>query len=370
MSLVISLTCALMATLLQQWARRYLEVAYPRLSPPKRARIHAFYSEGVENLHAPWTVEALPALLHASLFFFFAGLSVFLFNVHLTIFRAVTAWIGICVISYACLTFLPIIFKNSPYSGPLSSSFSFWFTGMRHLFFKLFEKSRRNLGPAIRPARFFSHSMRKTAEVYAQNLHHQIDFDALWRTFESLDEDAELQEFFQGLLGLCSSKTVPNALQDFIKPHMDRLSKELIELMNRTLSFNLISESVKQIRTTICSKVIGATHLIGELWFLRRVLLEEWDGFLRCIEFGIFAQKLKISHDKVTSVSAQRSVAVVISNVRERDDDWHQLVIGHLDAPKPLLYRYLSHGESILLANLMVIVRPIVKAYSGLSKRQ
>ncbi|KAI0265474.1 hypothetical protein BGY98DRAFT_1070089, partial [Russula aff. rugulosa BPL654] len=74
LSLVISLTCALMATLLQQWARRYLEVAYPRYSPPKRARIRAFYSEGVEDLHVPWTVEALPTLLHISLFLFFAGL--------------------------------------------------------------------------------------------------------------------------------------------------------------------------------------------------------------------------------------------------------------------------------------------------------
>src|SRR6266478_600923 len=118
LSLVISLTCALLATLLQQWARRYLEVAYPRYSPPKRARIHAFYAEGVENLHVPWTVEALPTLLHLSLFLFFAGLAVFLFSVHHTIFRVVTAWIGICFIVYACLTFLPIVRKNSPYSGP------------------------------------------------------------------------------------------------------------------------------------------------------------------------------------------------------------------------------------------------------------
>ena len=43
LSLVISLTCALMATLLQQWARRYLEVAYPPLSPPKRARMRLLF---------------------------------------------------------------------------------------------------------------------------------------------------------------------------------------------------------------------------------------------------------------------------------------------------------------------------------------
>ena len=371
LSLVISLTCALMATLLQQWARRYLEVAYPRYSPPRRARIHAFYSEGVENMHVPWTVEALPTLLHISLFLFFAGLAVFLFNVHLTIFGVVTAWIGICVILYACLTFLPIIRKNSPYSGPLSSFFSWCVTGTRHIYFKLFEAPRRKPGSAIHPVHFFSRSMRETAEYYARKLHHDIDFRALWWTFKSLDEDGELQEFFEGLLGLCSSKAVPNALQDFIKPRKKMLSKELIELMNRTLSSNLVSESVKRNRITICAKIIRTTHLIGDWWFLHRVLLEDWHRFLRCVEFGIFAQNLKNNPDRVTALSAQCSTAVVISNVRERDENWYQLcVFGQLNTPKPLLYRYLSHGDSILLANIMFIVRQIVQAYSGSSEHQ
>ncbi|KAF8257194.1 hypothetical protein EI94DRAFT_1818699 [Lactarius quietus] len=35
LSLVISITCALLATLLQQWARRYLKVTQPRYSPHK-----------------------------------------------------------------------------------------------------------------------------------------------------------------------------------------------------------------------------------------------------------------------------------------------------------------------------------------------
>ena len=46
LSLVISITCALLATLLQQWARRYIKVTQPRYSPHKRARIRAFFAEG------------------------------------------------------------------------------------------------------------------------------------------------------------------------------------------------------------------------------------------------------------------------------------------------------------------------------------
>jgi len=40
-------------------------------------------------------MEAVPVLLHLSLFLFFAGLSVFLSGVHHTIFKAVTAWIAL-----------------------------------------------------------------------------------------------------------------------------------------------------------------------------------------------------------------------------------------------------------------------------------
>ncbi|KAH9057260.1 hypothetical protein EDB87DRAFT_1812171, partial [Lactarius vividus] len=82
LSLVISITCALLATLIQQWARRYLKVTQPRYSPHKRARIRAFFFEGVDKFLLPWAVEALPTLLHLSLFLFFAGISVFLWNIN------------------------------------------------------------------------------------------------------------------------------------------------------------------------------------------------------------------------------------------------------------------------------------------------
>ncbi|KAH9956673.1 hypothetical protein BGW80DRAFT_1187103, partial [Lactifluus volemus] len=75
LSFVISLTSALLATMLQQWARRFLTITQPPLySPHKRASIRAFFANGVEKFHVPWSVEALPALLHLSLFLFFTGL--------------------------------------------------------------------------------------------------------------------------------------------------------------------------------------------------------------------------------------------------------------------------------------------------------
>ena len=90
LSFVLGLICALLATSLQQWARRYIRVTQPaRCSPEKRARMRAFFAKGVDTLGARLVVERLPMLLHISLFLFLAGLGVFLFNTHHAVFNAV-----------------------------------------------------------------------------------------------------------------------------------------------------------------------------------------------------------------------------------------------------------------------------------------
>ncbi|KAF8480726.1 hypothetical protein DFH94DRAFT_609341, partial [Russula ochroleuca] len=82
LSFVISLTCALLATSLQQWSRRYIKAAQPAwCSPEKRARMRALFAEGVEKMYIPWAVEGLPTLVHLSVFLFLGGLVIFLFNV-------------------------------------------------------------------------------------------------------------------------------------------------------------------------------------------------------------------------------------------------------------------------------------------------
>ena len=119
-SLVISISCAVLATLLQQWARRYVKVTQTRYSLHKRARIRSFFAEGVEKSLLPWAVEALPTLLHVSLVLFFAGLAVFLWNVNLTIFKMVLSWIGICAALYGSTMLISIFRCDSPYHPPLT----------------------------------------------------------------------------------------------------------------------------------------------------------------------------------------------------------------------------------------------------------
>ncbi|KAF8495927.1 hypothetical protein F5888DRAFT_1600916, partial [Russula emetica] len=121
LSLVISLTCALLATSSHQWARRYIRVTQPaRCSPEKRARIRAFFANGVEEMHIAWVVEGLPTLLHLSVFLFFAGLVIFLFNINHAVFSSVISWIGIFSFVYGLITLAPIVRHDSPYFSPLS----------------------------------------------------------------------------------------------------------------------------------------------------------------------------------------------------------------------------------------------------------
>ena len=376
LSLVIGLTCALVALLLQQWARRYLQVAYPDYKLHKQARIRAFYRHGVEKLRIPLVFEVIPVLLHGSLFLFFAGLSVYLFGVHRTIFKVVTAWVGFCAVSYAYVTVLPIIHKSNPFSTPLSSTFSFFFTGIRFLFFRTFPRfdpstflPLRNRDPkAVNINGYFSPSMRKTAEKYAFKLDPDIDYRSLLRVFYTLVEDTDFEKFFEGLAHLCDSDTGKHLKlqQGFIAPNKAMLSNALIAMMNRTLSSNLAPEFVQQRRVIICTNVLKSTSLFGPWWILRRVLLGDWNRFLGYIEFGLFVQNWRDITHPAAIFYRQCVAALTTSIVRDHDDRWNLLASGSLGVSKTVLQKYvIGNGDSVLLANALLIVRQTIQTYSG-----
>ncbi|KAJ7708613.1 hypothetical protein B0H16DRAFT_1374947, partial [Mycena metata] len=89
-SLGLSLVCALVATLLEQWARDFLHKAEMRSAPVIRARVFSYLYYGLRRFKMHTVVEIIPLLLHASLLFFFAGLVAFLLPINIVI-TAVTA---------------------------------------------------------------------------------------------------------------------------------------------------------------------------------------------------------------------------------------------------------------------------------------
>ena len=374
LSLVISLTCALLATLLKQWVRRYVKFTQPRYGPHKRARIRSFFSEGVDKLHLPWAVEALPALLHISVFLFLGGLLIYLFNISLTVFTAVVWWTGFCTAAYACTTLMPIFRHDSPYYTPLSSTVWFLVNGTLFMAFKFlrwlasfrffsqatWDRFHHKMG---RYRRSFLHGMKKAFEESALMLSSEIDCRALMWTFEALDEDHEFEQFFSGIPGFVNSKVVHDPRGAFFDPNGEKLSEALIGFLDRTLSSKLVSRPVKQRRTTIFSKAMEVASLPINWTILDRVLHGEWDGLLDSVDFGLALQRVEY-HDPFTTYHAQSAVSITIARVQDHDNRWFELATRQLGLPRSVLQNYLVFGDSALLANCIRICRLTVRAYS------
>jgi hypothetical protein len=121
LSLVLSLTSALLAILIQQWVRRYIELPLlPRLSS-ERARVRSYLFLGTLNFGIHHAVEAAPMLLHLSVFLFFIGLVMFFIIVNKVVAIILSIFVGITGMAYFTLTILPCIYRNCPYGTPVSS---------------------------------------------------------------------------------------------------------------------------------------------------------------------------------------------------------------------------------------------------------
>ncbi|KAJ7147909.1 hypothetical protein C8R43DRAFT_1009865 [Mycena crocata] len=121
-SLTLSLTCALVATLVEQWARDFLHRAEIRSSPVERARIFSYLYYGLKRFQMHSVVEVLPLLLHVSLVLFLAGLVAFLAPVNNAITILAAALLGLVLMVYSVLTALPLIHFDCPYRTPLSGA--------------------------------------------------------------------------------------------------------------------------------------------------------------------------------------------------------------------------------------------------------
>ncbi|KAJ6583325.1 hypothetical protein B0H10DRAFT_884205 [Mycena sp. CBHHK59/15] len=121
-SLGLSLSSALIATLLEQWARDFLHRADLRSATIIRARIFAYLYYGLKRFNMHTVVEIVPLLLHVSLLFFFAGLVAFLIPVNDLIVAVAAVLLAIVMAVYCTLSILPLRYLDCPYRTPLSGA--------------------------------------------------------------------------------------------------------------------------------------------------------------------------------------------------------------------------------------------------------
>ena len=366
MSLVISLTCALLATLLQQWARRYLKITQSRYQPYKRARIRAFFAEGVEKCLLPWTVDALPTLLHLSLFLFFAGLVVFLCNVNLTCFKLVLSWAGLCAALYGCITCMPIFRHDSPYYTPLSLPTWHIITGTLffiYRFLRWFNFSFRRYSAYFRfrdleksYRKLLARGMQKTAEETAMNTSPEIDTRTFMWTFDCLDEDHELESFFSGLPGFRSSKVVKDPVSSLTEEEMWKLYGALHGLLDRTFSSDLVPASVKDRRAMIGVKAIDREHTPNAS-LLHAILFKYQHSGPVVTAITKMLKECGNNFGEDTVFFAQVAISSIFATRQLYDDSWYIFASYELGLPEASLRDYAAQGNSLSLVILIHIVR-------------
>ena len=341
-------------------------MTHSRLSPDKRARIRAFFAEGVEKCLLSSAVEILPTLLHISLFLFFAGLVVFLSNVNLTIFKLVLSWVGVCVALYGCVTVMPIVRHDSPYYTSLSSlvwpivtGFACLTSGVGALLSYHVVRWRRG-GDwlddfAERCSEMLSQGMQKTVEEAALKPSSEIVNRAFMWTFESLDEDHELERFFSGLPGFCSSKVVDDPLPGLTRIEKRKLYRALTGLLDRTFASDLLPAPVKERRAIICAKAANP-HLPYTFRILNNISSKyQYTGPVASEIMQILAGWGNNIDDG--NLGSQAAIYELITNVQLHDDFWFTLVSNTLGVREAVLRDYAAHGGSLSLAVLIHVAR-------------
>jgi hypothetical protein len=380
LSLSISLTSAMLATILQQCARRYLRITQrPQYSPHDGARIRAFFARGVDLMRFSWMVEAIPTMIHISLFLFFSGLLLYLFNTSHFVFCAVVWWIAASAVAYLVITFMPIRRLDSPYHAPLSP-LAFWVYAaisylvvlvLPHLIWLKGKTLEHFQCLADKYLAACSHQgMDKMAELDAREQSPDIDSFILKWTFEahSLASDYQLDKFFEGFLAFYDSvRTVPDQQRRLATLGSGGFASALAAFLNRSLLSNSVSVSVKRAQFITCVKVADAIHVTA-LWDL--LSLTAVQNVVQTVETGLSLRR-RSRPDEEIGLCAQTIVADIIAKVQRRDDNdanWITLVVAQLDKPEDEIRRYLAHGDSVLLANLVHITSQIFKASSGITR--
>ncbi|KAJ7453753.1 hypothetical protein FB451DRAFT_1144628 [Mycena latifolia] len=264
-SLGLSLSCALIATLLEQWARDFLHRADMRSAPVIRARIFSFLYYGLKRFNMHVVVEVIPLLLHASLIFFFTGLVAFLMPVNKIMVVVSSVLLALVVVVYSSLTILPLFYLDCPYRTPLSGAC--W----RLLRSVCGPSANRGLPttskePIVEPdtvvEAVFHTATRASVDRTTR------DCRALVWTVKSLADETELEPFVEGIHDVLWGPHGRRHLHDryivALVSHPDVKLVTRIEGLLRSADAGLLSKEAATRRRITCLKALWAIASLAE----------------------------------------------------------------------------------------------------------
>jgi hypothetical protein len=194
MALIFSLSAALLATLVQQWVRDYMHIFRRYGDPLKSARIRQYLYEGCEGWYMPVVAEAVPGLLHVSLFLFFVGLGDTVLRINTTVGLSTTIPIGISGFLYIFTIFAPVIYPQSPYQNAISGLIWYTIQKLRGRRFKDRDGNLKSVSTNMTQGQM-QLAMEATEDREGR------DARAIWWLVDSMTEDAEMESFVLAMPG-------------------------------------------------------------------------------------------------------------------------------------------------------------------------
>ncbi|KAJ7902690.1 hypothetical protein B0H14DRAFT_2667229 [Mycena olivaceomarginata] len=273
-SLGLSLASALTATLVEQWAREFLQRTEMLPSPVKRARIFTFLYYGLQRFRMHAVVGLIPLLLHLSLLFFFGGLVAFLIDVNRAVAYVAAGLLAVIFILYGYVTVLPLIQFDCPYKTPLSNVF--W--NVRRYFLRrlafyqgLPDDAHDELPLSLEGVNLHRRSMVNAmiAKATVRSIpREERDNRALVWTMKSLADDDELEPFVEGIPSAIwgpqgRRRKYDNLFRGLLSNPQVQLGSRIEHLMLSCES-GLLEPMVKTRREISCLKAIWCLGMMAE----------------------------------------------------------------------------------------------------------
>ena len=340
LSLVFSLSCALFATLVEQWARLYSLAIQRRPAPHQRARIRSYLYEGLLAYGMSTVVKGIPTLLHISLFLFAAGLVVFLFSINTIVAYVALSMFLTFLVFYLVATSLPIVSGNCPYQTPLSGSL--W-----HISRWLHLLPYRDLGVSHMGS--MTEARQKLALVY-QPGREERDTRALRWTLESLTDEVELEPFIEGIPGFLVSKSAMNSLGATAITHLldDRavgLADRINSLLKTCENSRALVPYSRQRRAVSCLNTIWS--LTTQSFLIDAGISGDWDSWCKQNPSHIVRNFLHDA-DPVVANHAYYAMLVLILQLLRKFAVLPQISDDDMDR----LQRFMASGDSSSTAEL------------------
>jgi hypothetical protein len=344
LSLVVSLTCALLASLLQQWARRYLRITQKWKDPQKRALTRELMAQALKKVHVSWLIilEPLPFLLHTAVFLFLTGFVVYLFTFNNLVAKLAGACAGISLLSYLYVSVTPFFAPDSISASPITSLLWAIPIGIISLIVRLrhlVTLCQHRLEDADRFKELLSVYYQRILNGFAWDVgsladaHPGLASSVLSWTCDCLDGVNEMEKFLSHIPGFYTSGSARRQFdkQRFEYFNYDQLPVKIGFFMEHVLSSNL-SDDEKHEHIAMCSQAMNANTSLLRSTF-RLTLQTPNSNIFDYPDFVKLALEQLRRDDADSSMKdyARCVMAIAINRAQLRDGAWTEIARNYLD---------------------------------------